>query len=344
MAPTRAVTGIRVTGESMTVADAGDYNALTPDTVLHALESLGLAPSGRMLALNSYENRVYRIELEDAPSVISKFYRPGRWSDAAILEEHAFAQQLAADEIPVVAPLVFDSTTLHRHAGYRFAVFPVQGGRWPDLERRDDLEWMGRFLARIHAHGRRENFQHRQGISVQHWGHDSRALLLDEGFIPAHLVEAYTTLTRDLISGIDRQFARAGEVETLRIHGDCHRGNVLWTDAGPHFVDFDDCCNGPAVQDLWMLLSGEREEMTLQLADILAGYEEFGEFDRRELHLVEALRALRMLHYAAWLARRWIDPAFPQAFPWFNTVAYWEQHVLELREQFARLQEPVLVV
>jgi Ser/Thr protein kinase RdoA (MazF antagonist) len=321
-----------------------DYNALDPDTVLQAVESVGYLTSGRMLALNSYENRVYRIELETGGPLVAKFYRPGRWSEAAIEEEHAFALELAAEEIPVVAPMAFDGETLLQHGGYRFALFPLQGGRWPDLEYTEDMVWMGRFIARIHAAGRRHLFKHRPAVSVQRLGREAIEYLSGHGFIPAHLEQAYQTLTDDLLVAAEQLFARAGRYSSLRLHGDCHRGNVLWTDRGPHFVDLDDCCNGPAVQDLWMLLSGDRAEMTVQMIDLLEGYHEFATLDYAELNLIEALRTLRMIHYASWLARRWHDPAFPQAFPWFNTTQYWEQHILELREQLARMQEPVLTV
>ena len=325
-----------------------DYEALTPDVVLQALERLGLQTTGRILALNSYENRVYRVEREQGAPLVAKFYRPQRWSDEAIAEEHAFTTELAANEVPVVAPLCFDGGSLQRidAAGmcFRYAVFPLHGGRWPDLEQREDLLWMGRFIGRIHAQGAGTLFQHRHAISIERMGQEASAWLLAQQFIPAHLIEAYQSLTQDVLDQVASLFARAGDTAQLRLHGDCHRGNVLWTDDGPHFVDFDDCCNGPAIQDLWMLLSGEREEMTAQLCDLLEGYSDFAEPDLRELHLIEALRSLRMMHYAAWLARRWNDPAFPQAFPWFNTVNYWEQHILELREQLARMQEPVLVV
>ena len=321
-----------------------DYNALEPDTILNAVESVGYQTSGRMLALNSYENRVYRIEREDAEPVVVKFYRPDRWTDDAINEEHAFALELAAEEIPVVAPLQFDDETLLMFGGYRFALYPLQGGRWPDLEYSEDLLWMGRFIGRIHAIGRKQTFKHRAEISIQRMGDEAAEYLAAERFIPAHLEEAYQTLSRDILSVVRQRFEDAGEYAVLRLHGDCHRSNVLWTDKGPHFVDLDDCCNGPAIQDLWMLLSGERAEMTVQLIDILEGYEEFSSLNLSELNLVEALRTLRMMHYAAWLARRWQDPAFPQAFPWFDTTQYWEQHILELREQLARMQEPVLTV
>ncbi len=311
---------------------------------MHAMESVGLQPSGRMLALNSYENRVYRIELEDDAPVVVKFYRPHRWSDDAIAEEHSFSRELADSDIPVVAPLEINGSTVNNFDDFRFALFPLQGGRWPDLEQQDDLIWMGRFLGRIHSIGRQQPFAHRQSIDIERMAESSRQYLLEHDFIPSHIETAYRTVTDDLIDRIRAGFERAGGYQPIRIHGDCHRGNVLWTDKGPHFVDFDDCCNGPAVQDLWMLLSGEREEMTGQLCDLLEGYNDFAELDLSELHLIEALRGLRLMHYAAWVARRWDDPAFPQAFTWFNTTQYWEQHVLELREQMSRLQEPVLVV
>ena len=321
-----------------------DYTGLTPDLVLAAIESAGFETSGRLLALNSYENRVYRCELEEGGAVVAKFYRPDRWSNAAIAEEHAFALELLAQEIPVVAPLVFDGETLLQYGGYRFSLYPLRGGRWPDLETREDLNWMGRFIARIHNVGRSKLFEHRQQIEIKRMGKEPAAWLQQQGFIPSHLQEAYSTLAVDLLAEIRAAFERCGNYNVIRLHGDCHRSNILWTDDGPHFVDLDDCCNGPAIQDLWMLLSGDRQEMTGQLCDLLEGYEEFAELDMKELNLIEALRTLRMMHYAAWLARRWDDPAFPLAFPWFNTNAYWEEHVLELREQLSRLQEPVLVV
>lgn len=321
-----------------------DYTDLTPETILSAVESLGYEASGRLLALNSYENRVYRCELENGGAIIAKFYRPNRWSDEAIDEEHQFALELLETEIPVVAPIIIDGDSLFRHQGYRFSVYPLRGGRWPDLESRDDLNWMGRFIARIHNVGRTASFQYRHQIEIDRMGRQTADFLQADGFIPGHLEVAYQTLVDDLLKEIQAAFDRCGTYQSIRLHGDCHRSNVLWTDDGPHFVDLDDCCNGPAIQDLWMLLSGERQEMTEQLCDLLEGYEEFAELDLKELHLIEALRSLRMMHYAAWLARRWNDPAFPLAFPWFNSNQYWEEHVLELREQLSRLNEPVLVV
>jgi len=321
-----------------------DYKDLTPETILSAVESVGFETSGRMLALNSYENRVYRCELENNEVVVTKFYRPDRWSDEAIGEEHQFAFELLEQEIPVVAPVIIAGDSLFRHQGYRFSVYPMRGGRWPDLETREDLNWMGRFIARIHNVGRASSFSHRHQIEIKRMGKEPAIYLQEHGFIPAYLEEAYQTLADDLLKEIQAAFDRCGDYQSIRLHGDCHRSNVLWTDDGPHFVDLDDCCNGPAIQDLWMLLSGERQEMTEQLCDLLEGYEEFASLDLNELNLIEALRSLRMMHYAAWLARRWNDSAFPLAFPWFNTNQYWEEHVLELREQLSRLHEPVLVV
>jgi Ser/Thr protein kinase RdoA (MazF antagonist) len=318
------------------------FAALDPDRVLDALASVGLHGDGRLLALNSYENRVYQVGIEDGKPVVAKFYRPGRWSDAAILEEHAFMAELQEKEIPVVPAQVLAGRTLHEFAGYRFAVFERHGGRAPELDRRDVLEWTGRFIGRIHAVGAARPFAERPALDVDTFGVESRDYLLAQGFIPPELVDAYRSIADQALDGVRRCYDRAGDVALLRLHGDCHGGNVLWTDAGPHFVDFDDARMGPAVQDLWMMLSGERGDMVRQLSDILAGYEDFCEFDARQLHLVEALRTLRLLHYAAWLARRWDDPAFPVAFPWFNTQRYWQDRILELREQVALMDEPPL--
>ena len=323
------------------------YAGLTPEVVLDALASVGLRGDGRMLALNSYENRVYRLSLEDAAPCVAKFYRPSRWTDAQILEEHAFVGELSEREIPVVAPMAFaDHGTLPRFAGYRFAVYPLRGGRAPELDSRDVREWLGRYLGRIHAVGRSAPFRARPALDVASFGEEPRDWLLAHRFIPSDLDLAYRSVVDQALAGVRACFARAGEVGALRLHGDCHVGNILWLAegslAGPHFVDFDDSRSGPAVQDLWMLLSGERNEMSRQLGDLLDGYEEFADFDRRELHLVEALRTLRLIHYAAWLARRWDDPAFPAAFPWFNTQRYWQDRILELREQIALMDEPSL--
>ncbi|OGA10535.1 MAG: stress response serine/threonine protein kinase YihE [Betaproteobacteria bacterium RIFCSPLOWO2_02_FULL_65_20] len=339
--------------------DAGltPYSGLTPDCVLDALQSAGVRGDGRLLALNSYENRVYQVWLEEAAadgsppspnaSVVAKFYRPARWTDAQILEEHAFAIELAEREIPVVAPLLLEGAkTLNAYGGFRFAVYPRRGGRTPELDDRDTLEWMGRFIGRIHAVGALRPFVERPALDIASFGTEPRDWLLAHHFIPADLLDAWSSVVEQALQGVARCYERAGKVRTLRLHGDCHAGNVLWTEGGetrgPHFVDFDDCRTGPAVQDLWMLLSGERAAMARGLADLLAGYEDFHDFDPRELALIEALRTLRLVHYSAWLARRWDDPAFPAAFPWFNTQRYWQDRILELREQIALMDEPPL--
>jgi len=327
----------------MNDAASAPYAGLTPDCVLDALASVDLIGDGRLLALNSFENRVYQVWLDDGPRVVAKFYRPQRWTDAQIREEHAFVAELAAREIPVVAPLpLAGDATLHAFGGFRFAVYPLRGGRAPELDDKATLEWLGRFIGRIHATGAVRPFVARPALDVATFGEAPRAWLLAHDFVPDDLRPAYEAASALALDGVRHCYVRAGSVRELRLHGDCHAGNVLWTDAGPHFVDFDDCRTGPAVQDLWMLLSGDRADMTRQLGAVLAGYEEFHEFDRRELQLVEALRTLRLVHYAAWLARRWDDPAFPAAFPWFNTHRYWQDRILELREQIALMDEPPL--
>jgi Ser/Thr protein kinase RdoA (MazF antagonist) len=318
------------------------YAGLTPETVLDALQVAGLRGDGRLLALNSYENRVYQVWLEEGGSVVAKFYRPGRWSDAQILEEHAFVQELGAREIPAVAPLALEGTTLNAHAGFRFAVFPRRGGRTPELEDEDTLRWLGRFIGRIHAVGAVRKFAERPKLDAETFGREPRDWLIGHGFLPPDLRAAWEGAAALALAGVAHCYERAGAVRAIRLHGDCHAGNVLWTDAGPHFVDFDDARSGPAIQDLWMLLSGDRESMAQQLGTVLEGYRPFFDFDRRELHLLEALRTLRLLHYSAWIARRWDDPAFPAAFPWFNTQRYWQDRILELREQIALLDEPPL--
>ena len=324
------------------------FSDLTPDRALDAVASVGLHPDGRLLALNSYENRVYQIGMDEGPPRVVKFYRPARWSDGQILEEHAFAVELAAREIPVVAPDAAAGRTLNEFQGYRFAVYPRRGGRTPELEDRETLEWIGRFLGRIHAVGAVSAFRSRPALDVETFGVEPRQWLLASGLIPADVLPAWDSATAMALDGARRCFERAGRVKAIRLHGDCHAGNILWTEAGetrgPHFVDFDDARSGPAVQDLWMLLSGDRASMTRQLADLLSGYEDFCEFDPAELALVEALRTLRLLHYSAWIARRWDDPAFPAAFPWFGTQRYWQDRILEMREQIAAMDEPPLVI
>jgi len=321
------------------------YQNLTPDRILNAVESLGLRCDGRLLALNSYENRVYQVGIEESAPVIAKFYRPLRWTDEAILEEHRFTLELAERELPVVAPLV-DKTghTLHEFEGFRFTISPRQPGRAPELDDPDTLEWMGRFIGRIHAVGAIEPFAHRPTLTIETFGVEPYRYIIANGFIPPDLETAYISTVEDALQRVRAAFARAEPVSLIRLHGDCHPGNVLWSDTGPHFVDFDDCRMGPAVQDIWMLLSGDRAAMTRQLSDFMEGYKEFHDFNPRELLLMEALRTLRLIHYAGWLAQRWSDPAFPASFPWFNTQRYWQDQILALREQAALMDEPPLVL
>ncbi|WP_122886531.1 serine/threonine protein kinase [Burkholderia pseudomallei] len=319
------------------------FAGLTPERVLDALDSVlipaGSRTDGRLLALNSYENRVYQAGIEDGAPIVAKFYRPQRWSNDAILEEHTFVAELAAREIPAVPPLAFDGRTLHEFDGFRFAIFERRGGRAPELDRCDTLEWLGRFIGRIHAVGATKPYAARPTLDLRTFGYEPRDFLMSHDFVPDDVRPAYEAAVALALEGVERAYERAGDVRMLRAHGDCHPSNVLWTDAGPHFVDFDDSRMAPAVQDLWLLLPGDRPGASRALTDLLAGYEDFCEFDPRELHLIEALRTLRLIHYAAWLARRWDDPAFPAAFPWFNTHRYWEARVLELREQIGAMQE-----
>lgn len=315
------------------------YADLTPDRVLDAVESVGFSVDGRLLALNSYENRVYQVGLDDTAPVIAKFYRTGRWTDAQILEEHTFAQALANAEIPVVPPIVHRGRTLLRHQDLRFSLSPRRGGRDPELDDPTVLRRLGRLLARLHNVGAAAAFAHRPALTIRSFGEAPGGYLLDGNWIPPELEPAYRSVLDQALGEVRACFERAGVVSQLRLHGDCHRGNILWTDAGAHFVDLDDARTGPAIQDLWMLLAGEREEMTAQLGAVLAGYREFRDFDPRELHLLEALRTLRQIHFAAWLARRWQDPAFPDAFPWFDEPRFWQDQVLALREQIAAMQE-----
>lgn len=318
------------------------YTALTPDLLLDAVESTGLRCDGRVLALNSYENRVYQVGIEDEVPLVAKFYRPGRWLDEQILEEHTFAAELVAADIPVVAPLAFDGQTLLHWQGFRFALFPRRGGRAPELEDEDTLAWLGRFLGRIHLLGRSRPFASRPRLDVDSFGRQALASIEASGHLPPHLAADYLPVARDVIAAAAAAFERVPGLGWLRSHGDCHAGNVMWTPDGPHFVDLDDSRMAPAVQDIWMLLSGEREQQSSQLAAILSGYEEFCDFDYRELRLLEALRSLRLLHYTAWLSARWDDPAFPAAFPWFGSDNYWHERRGELEQQLLAMQQPPL--
>ncbi|MDE0950474.1 MAG: serine/threonine protein kinase [Halioglobus sp.] len=318
------------------------YDRLNPDMIIDAVESVGYLSDARLLALNSYENRVYQVGIEDSLPLIAKFYRPGRWSEAQILEEHSFSLELQEAEISIVAPIVNDQgTTLHTYEGFQFALFVRRGGYPPELDNLDNLLVLGRTLGRIHAVGRAGQFKERTSISMKAMLTDSMEYLLD-GFIPRELIPAYESLTKDLEQRVAAIYGEVTPEDLIRLHGDCHVGNILWRDDTAHFVDFDDCCSAPAIQDLWMFLNGERHDRQLQLSELIEGYSEFCDFDPRQIRWIESLRTMRLINYAAWLARRWEDPAFPRSFTWFNTERYWADHVLELREQMSALQEEPL--
>lgn len=322
-------------------AMAHPFDTLTPDLVIDAVESLGHLSDARILALNSYENRVYQVGIEDQTPLIAKFYRPDRWTDEAIREEHAFTLELAEHEVPVVAPTIHEGETLFEHQGFRFALFPRRGGHAPEPGDLDQLYRLGQLLGRAHQIGSVRPFEHRQALTPTLFGHDALAVLLDGGFVTASLIPAYESVARDLMRKVDDVFSRV-RYTSIRLHGDCHPGNLLCRDDIYHVVDLDDCRMGPAVQDLWMLLAGERNDRLRQIAELVEGYNEFYDFDPRELPLIEALRALRLIHHSAWLARRWDDPAFPRAFPWFAHERYWGDQVLALREQLSALDEEPL--
>ena len=309
------------------MTDEQPYQRLSPDLVLDAVSACGLWPDGRLLALNSYENRVWQVGIEDEQPVIAKFYRPGRWSDAAIVEEHTFAQELANAELPVVAPLAFGGQTLLTHEGFRYALSPRRGGRAPELEAVDQLQWLGRLIARMHLIGAKAPFEHRGRLDQQTMVQQPMQAVLASSLLPTSMQNNYRAAAERLDAAIAQRLEAVGPVRQLRLHGDCHPGNVLWTDAGPHFVDFDDARTGPAVQDLWMLANDERA-----MKAVLEGYQQFRDFDPGELALVPVLRAMRQLHYAGWIAARWHDPAFPAAFPFAAESRWWEQHLADLHE------------
>ncbi|WP_298628248.1 serine/threonine protein kinase [uncultured Legionella sp.] len=313
------------------------YAQLNPEFILDAIEHIGFRCSGSLLALNSYENRVYQIGIEDSDPLIAKFYRPHRWSSEAILEEHQFSLELAHHEIPIIAPLLINDQTLHHHSEFRFALFPKRGGHALELDNNEQLEWMGRFLGRLHRVSACRSFQHRSQLNVQNYGHNPYTLLLENNFIPDYLKDNFCKTVETALEKIKQIFQEIGQVTQIRVHGDCHAGNVLWSESGPHIVDLDDCLMGPAIQDIWMLLSGTPEHMEQQLDKILQGYNEFHHFNPSERHLIEPLRTLRMLHYSGWLAKRWNDPAFPLSFPWFNTPAHWQNQLADLNEQIELL-------
>jgi Ser/Thr protein kinase RdoA (MazF antagonist) len=314
------------------------YANLDPGLILDAIESVGYRCSGGLFALNSFENRVYQIGIEDQSPIIAKFYRPHRWSNEAILEEHQFALELKELEIPVIAPLISESgETLHHYQEFRFALFPKQGGRALELDNLEQLEWMGRFIGRLHAVSACKPFQHRIQLNTRSYGYDSWDFLTKNNFIPDYLKNKFSETVSNLLKIIEQRYQEAGKIDYIRLHGDCHAGNVLWNSEGPQIVDLDDCLMGPAVQDMWMLLSGNEEQMMIQLNRILDGYCEFHDYNPAELRLIECLRALRLLQYSAWLAKRWEDPAFPRSFPWFNTPHYWQELWQDLQDQLELL-------
>jgi Ser/Thr protein kinase RdoA (MazF antagonist) len=322
---------------------AAPFATLDPPSVLAAAESVGIVPSGRLFALNSYENRVYQLAAETGELWVLKFYRAARWTDAQIREEHAFALELAARDLPVAPPIVRDGASLFAHDGHRFALFPYVAGRAPELDSNAALELLGRTLARMHTVGAAQVFRARPRLSIARFGSDARQTVLASGFLPSALESRYAEVSEQLIERVRDEFAACDPVAMIRIHGDCHPGNILWHQSGPLFVDFDDCVSGPRIQDLWMFLSGSAADQQSAWMHLMAGYESFGNIDAIELRLVEPLRALRMLHYAAWLAGRWSDPAFPRAFPWFSEPRFWERHLNDLLEQQAVIDQPPLL-
>lgn len=329
------------------------YDALTPDCVLDALNATGLWPDGRLQALGSYENRVYQACLDQpvdgCDKVVAKFYRPGRWSDAQIQEEHAFSKELQQAEVPVIAPLQLQGALLHHHAGFAFSISPWRGGRTPELEDWDTLEWIGRFLARLHVIGEKTSFTSRLPLDVQTMGLQPMQWLLQHADMPSHVRQRWQPACEAALAQATHTL-QSTPYRSIRLHGDCHPGNILWSPVdddgrgGPHFVDLDDARMGPAVQDLWMLLSGDRMQRSQQLSTLVEGYEQMRAFDRRELALIEPLRTLRLIHYSAWLAQRWSDPAFPRAFPWFGTEAYWLEQTATLQEQLQAMQDEPLYI
>lgn len=322
-----------------------DYDLLTPDLVIDAVEEQGFLSDARIFPLNSYENRVYQVGIEEADPIVAKFYRPHRWSDEAIQEEHDFSWELAERDIPIIPPIrSAQQKTLHHHANFRFGLFVRRGGQSPEPGDLDQLFRIGRLMGRIHTVGASQTFQHRATLSIEQFCHTPSQFLLENQFVPSTLKERYQRVCENIIQICEQRFTEVNGLEWIRCHGDCHLGNIIWhRDLGPFFVDMDDCMMAPAVQDIWMLLSGNRADQTAQLCEVLDGYSEFADFNSAELALVEPLRAMRMIHYAGWLGKRWTDPAFPMHFPWFNTDHYWLQHIGELEEQLAMLGEPPLV-
>jgi Ser/Thr protein kinase RdoA (MazF antagonist) len=321
--------------------DVKPFTGLSPDVVLDAAASVGLDVDGRLFALNSYENRVYQLG-SSGGNLVLKFYRPERWTDEQIGEEHQFTAEMAAAELPVAAPVTVDGRTLFTYSDFRFAAFPWMRGRAPELDATDARQLLGRSLARVHQIGALKPFHSRPKIGLQRLGIDACNQVLASDLLPDVLRDRYIEISEALLGRVEQAFEQAGPIREIRIHGDCHLGNLLWNEQGPAFVDLDDCATGPRVQDLWMLLAGSRSDQRRQWAELLEGYMQFADFDFREVALIEPLRTLRMLHHAAWVSHRWLDPAFPRAFPWFGEHRYWEGYVGDLREQLETLDDPPL--
>ncbi len=317
-----------------------NFSSLGPDLILDAIESVGIRVESGLLALNSYENRVYQFLADDQRRYVVKFYRPNRWSQGQILEEHQFALELQEHDIPLVAPLHYQGATLHQYRGFWFALYPSVGGRQFEVDNLDQLEWMGRFIGRIHRVANASKFTLRPTIGTDEYLTQPIEVLQQGNLVPERIREAFMTIANQVSTVASQQYQA---INSIRLHGDCHPGNILWRD-GPTFVDLDDCRMGPAIQDLWMMLSGDLQQQRIQLDVLVEAYQEFSHFDSRELALIEPLRAMRMIHYMAWLARRWQDPAFPQAFPWFAEEKYWEQQTLALKEQLSALYEPSITL
>ena len=316
-----------------------DFSTLSPDLILDGLESIGIVVDSGLLPLNSYENRVYQFHDENLVKYVTKFYRPNRWEKEALLEEQQFALALAKQELPIVAPVEIDGKALFEYQGYYFSVYPCRGGRIFEVDNLDQLEWMGRFIGRIHAVSSQQAFQHRPRLNTEEFLVQASHTIAQSGFVPKSLNTAFFTILEQVSALAIDQYQPSNEI---RLHGDCHAGNILWTDDGPHFVDLDDCRTGPAIQDLWMMLSGDRQSQLLQLDTLVCGYEEFFTFEHSQLVLIESLRTMRVVNYMAWLCKRWQDPAFPRNFPWFESEKYWEQQILMLKEQMSSLQQAPL--
>lgn len=316
-----------------------DFTTLTPDLILDGLESAGFTVDSGLLPLNSYENRVYQFHDEDLNKYVTKFYRPQRWSKESLLEEHHFSLELEKEELPLVAPLEVNGKSLFEYQGYHFCVYPCRGGRIFEVDNLDQLEWMGRFIGRIHAVAAKTPFTHRPQFNTDEMLIEAGSIIEQSGFVPQSLNLPFFTILEQVSQAAIEQYKPQKEI---RLHGDCHAGNILWTDDGPHFVDLDDCRTGPAIQDLWMVLSGDRQSQLLQLDTLVMGYEEFFTFETNQLVLIESLRTMRVVNYMAWLCKRWKDPAFPRNFPWFDSEKYWEQQILMLKEQMSALQQPPL--